>query len=181
MVFIFLLGLLGVFLISTFGNITTTNQQDYTLLKNAVEGAMNDSIDYASKRAGFYFCIDTSLDSLQKDSQGAYIFNTTSDYHVVLNSSYLNEDVSKCQFLVGETKIIKDVFMESFIRRYVNNLNNNKSYKVTIQEVIEYPPKVSVRIDTSNTYNSTESKTYEFNYDSDYNIQNQIDAILEEK
>lgn len=182
MVFIFILGLFGIFLISTFGNITTTNQQDYTLLKNAVEAAMEDSIDRASLRAGFYLCIDNP--NLQKDSNGTYIFNSTNDYHVVLNTNYIassGEDISKCELLNGETKIFKDVFMESFIRRYVNNIHNNKSYKVTIQEVIEYPPKVSVRIDTSTTYNSTESKTYEFNYDSDYDIANRIDAILEDK
>jgi hypothetical protein len=73
------------------------------------------------------------------------------------------------------------VFVESFIRRYANNINNNKSYQITVQEVIEYPPKVSVRIDTLNTYNSVESRTEEFNFNADYNIRNQIDSILEDK
>ena len=55
-VFIFVLGIFGIFLINLFGNITTTNQQDYTLIKNAVEAAMFDSVDMGSYRAGFYLC-----------------------------------------------------------------------------------------------------------------------------
>ena len=34
------------------------------------------------------------------------------------------------------------------VRRFAEDVNNNKSYRVTVQEVIEYPPKVSIRIDT---------------------------------
>lgn len=180
--FIFLLGLFGLFLINTFGVIITTNQQDYTLIKNAVEAAMNDSIDRASKKVGFYLCLDVDPNSLSKDKNGAYMFNSKNDYHIVLRTSHLsNESIQNCDLLTGETKIFKDVFIESFLRRFANNINNNKSYKVTIQEVIEYPPKVSVRVDTYNTYNSVESKTYDFNYNSDYSIRNQIDSILEEK
>lgn len=184
-VFIFLLGLFGVVLINTFGIITTTNQQDYTLVKNAVEAAMNDSIDWASYRAGFYLC------PKEASSEGQKVFNNKNDYEIVLNSDITcsvkscDEETQKpidCDGpLMGEFKINKDVFTESFIRRFANNINNNKSYQVTIKEVIEYPPKVSVRIDTLNTYNSVESQTEEFNLNPDYSIRNQIDAILEEK
>ena len=178
-VFIFVLGLFGIFLINLFGNVTTTNQQDYTLIKNAVEAAMYDSVDIASFRAGFYLCPKT------KNTDGKYVFNNKSDYTIVLNSTRLtNEEITKytneCEFLLGKKKINKEVFIESFIRRYTNNINNNKSYKVTIQEVIEYPPKVSVRIDTFNTYGSSESTTLEYD-EGDFNIRNQIDAIFEEK
>ena len=181
-VFIFALGLLGIFLINTFGVITTTNQQDYTLLKNSVEAAMNDAIDWYSYRAGFYLCIDNgSIDKSVKPIK----FSSKNDYHIVLNTPYNRsnhvQSVQGCDFLEGEVKINQDVFVESFVRRYANNINNNKSYQVTIQEVIEYPPKVSVRIDALNTYNSVESRTKEFNYNYDYNIRNQIDSILEEK
>ena len=182
-VFIFVLGLFGVFLINTFGIITTTNQQDYTLVKNAVEAAMNDSIDWASYRAGFYLCTDNA-DELKK-------FNNKDEYKIILNSDLIthegetitdkNAPDSKCSLLIGEFKLNKDVFVESFVRRFANNIMNNKSYQVTIKEVIEYPPKVSVRIDTLNTYDEVESQTEEFNLNADYSIRNQIDAILEEK
>ncbi len=177
-VFIFILGIFGIFLINLFGVITTTNQQDYTLIKNSVEAAMNDSIDYASYKSGFYLCVDN--ENLEHDSDGRIVFNSKKDYHLVLNRPNILEDVSNCNFLEGEIKLNEDVFVESFLRRFANNINNNKSYEVTIAEVIEYPPKVSVRIDTYNTYGSSGSTTQEFDM-GDFNIRNQIDAIFEEK
>ena len=169
-------------MLNTFGVITTTNQQDYTLVKNAVEAAMDDAIDWESYRAGFYLCIHDNVDQ----TTSPIIFNSKNDYHIVLNSTYNKaynvESLAGCNLLLGEIKLNKDVFVESFIRRYANNINNNKSYQVTIQEVIEYPPKVSVRIDTFNSYNSTQSKTLEFDMsEGGYDIRNQIDSILEEK
>ena len=174
-VFIFIMGIIGIVLINIFGNITTTNQQDYTLIKNTVEASMYDAIDRASYRAGFYLC--TNLD---KEQNGIYNFNSTSDYVILLNRNVDTSIYKNCDFLENEIKINKDVFMESFLRRFAENINNNKSYQVTIQEVIEYPPKVSVRIDTFNTYNSSGSTTLEFDV-GDFNIRNQIDAIFEEK
>lgn len=180
-VFIFVLGLFGIFLINTFGVITTTNQQDYTLLKNAVEAAMEDSIDWSSYQAGFYLCLSDTDKSEVKN--GIREFTNKSDYKIELNSynDYIeNLDKSKCTLLKNEIKLNKDAFVESFIRRFANNINNNKSYEITIQEVIEYPPKVSVRIDTFNSYNSSQSTTKEFTF-GDYSIRNQIDSILEYK
>ena len=176
-VFIFVLGIFGIFLINLFGNITTTNQQDYTLIKNAVEAAMDDSIDVASLKGGFYLCYNNT-------TSNPVTFNSKDDYQIILNHNVnleaLKNTYDKCDFLEGEVKINKEVFVESFIRRFANNINNNKSYKVTIQEVIEYPPKVSVRIDTFNTYGASESQILEFS-EGNFSIENQIDAILEEK
>ncbi len=176
-VFIFVLGIVGIVLISIFGNITTTNQQDYTLIKNTVEAAMYDAIDIASYRAGFYLCTN-------KESTGTMTFENKGEYDILLNANIdtnaLNRQYKKCDFLVGEVKLKADVFAESFLRRFSNNINNNKSYQITIQEVIEYPPKVSVRVDTYNTYNSNDATVYEFN-EGDFAIRNQIDAIFEGK
>ena len=180
-VFIFIMGIVGVILINIFGNITTTNQQDYTLIKNTVEAAMFDSIDKASYRAGFYLCIKPGVDITRETVE----FTSKNNYDLVLNTTNLNIDsvsknYSRCDYLVGEVKLNADVFVESFLRRFAESVNNNKSYQVTIQEVIEYPPKVSVRIDTYNTYNSTGSTTLEFD-EGDFNIRNQVDAIFEER
>ena len=184
-VFIFIMGIIGIVLINIFGNITTTNQQDYTLMKNITEAAMHDAIDYASYKSGFYLCITNS--GLTKDkTTGVYQFNSTNDYKIVRNRSGVEldlKDVSDdkmCDFLQGEYIINRDVFVESLLRRFSENINNNKSYEITIQNVIEYPPKVSVRIDTYNTYNSSQSNDPNFNK-GDFQIRNQIDAILEEK
>ena len=177
-VFIFAMGFVGIILINIFGNITTTNQQDYTLIKNTVEAAMYDSIDRASYRAGFYLCIKPGVN---KTATGQYTFSSKNDYDIILNRNVGQlSDYAKCDFLLGEVKLNADVFVESFLRRLTENINNNKSYQVTVQEVIEYPPKVSVRIDTYNTYNSSGSNTLEFD-EGDFNIRNQVDPIFEEK
>lgn len=173
-VFLFIMGLFGLFLINTFGVITTTNQQDYTLLKNATEAAMMDSVDYASYRSGFYLCIDNPTVS---GSVSPKNFTSGDDYHILHNIEGVN--ATGCEYLVGEYKLNKDVFAESFIRRFAANINNNKSYQITIQEIVEYPPKVSVKIDTYNTYDSTESTTTTYST-GDYGIRNQIDSIIEE-
>ena len=180
-VFIFIMGIVGIVLINIFGNITTTNQQDYTLIKNTTEAAMNDAIDYASLRGGFYLC--TNIEK----TNGVYTFNKKTDYEIVRNIygreaqlESIKKKYNNCQLLTGETIINKDVFVESFLRRLAEDINNNKSYEVTVQEVIEYPPKVSIRIDTYNTYNSTGSTTLDFTT-GDFDIRNQIDAIFEEK
>lgn len=178
--FIFAMGAIGIILINLFGNITTTNQQDYTLLKNTVEASMYDSIDKASYRAGFYLCYNANA---SVNSTNQMQFNSKNDYEILLNNNITEEKLkkySKCDYLVGEVKINADVFTESFLRRFSENLNNNKNYQITIQEVIEYPPKVSVRIDTYNTYNTSGSTVVEFT-EGDFNIRNQIDAIFEKK
>ena len=176
--FVFAMGMVGIVLINIFGNITTTNQQDYTLIKNTVEASMYDAIDKASYRAGFYLCTNK-----QADQNGLIVYDNKNEYEIILNHNVnpttLNT-YSKCDYLLGEVKLNSDVFVESFLRRFAENVNNNKSYRVTIQEVIEYPPKVSVRIDTYDTYNSMGSTTLEFK-EGDFNIRNQIDAIFEEK
>ena len=174
-VMIFGLGIVGIVLINIFGNITTTNQQDYTLIKNTVEASMYDAIDIASYRAGFYLCPNKATTNSKKQ----LVFEKD-DYEIVLNRNIDKKKIAKCDLLVGEVKLNKDVFVESFLRRFSESVNNNKSYQVTIQEVIEYPPKVSIRIDTYNTYNSTGSTTLEFD-EGDFAIRNQVDAIFESK
>lgn len=175
-VMIFGLGIVGIVLINIFGNITTTNQQDYTLIKNTVEASMYDAIDVASYRTGFYLCVD---DSVTKN-QNKQLVLEKGNYEIVLNRNVNQNIIANCNLLIGEVKLNKDVFVESFLRRFSENVNNNKSYQVTIQEVIEYPPKVSIRIDTYNTYNSSGSTTLEFN-EGDFAIRNQVDAIFESK
>lgn len=180
-VFIFIMGIVGIVLISIFGNITTTNQQDYTLIKNETEAAMNDAIDWASYRGGFYLCFENNV---SKNSNGQYQFQSKDDYRIVRNiygkTLNLTDVRGKCDYLQGEIIINQDVFVESFLRRLSENINNNKSYRVTVQDVIEYPPKASIRIDTFNTYNSSISETVEFS-EGNFTIRNQVDAILEDK
>ncbi|MBQ8471956.1 MAG: hypothetical protein IJ501_00465 [Bacilli bacterium] len=174
--FVFFMGIVVIILINIFGNITTTNQQDYTLIKNTVEASMYDAIDKASYRAGFYLCTNEV-----QNANGVIEFSNKNKYDIILlNNIEKINSYRNCDYLLGEVKLNADVFVESFLRRFAENVNNNKSYRVTVQEVIEYPPKVSVRIDTYNTYNSSGSTTLEFK-EGDFNIRNQVDAIFEEK
>lgn len=76
----------------------------------------------------------------------------------------------------GELKIVKEKFAESFFRRFAASTNiNADSYDVKIYNVIESPPKVSIEI-TSQLGERTI-----FNQEADYNVINELDAILEFK
>ena len=169
------LSLFGVVLVNLFGNITVTDQMNYTSMKNAVEAAMYDSLDIAHYRAGFCLCTNKSKTS------GKWIFSNDDEYKLA-DIEYDSNGKAKCsvagtstcEALYGEYRIKPKTFSESLIRRFSQMVTNNKDYIITIQDIIEYPPKVSVRIvskdqDFSETDNS----------DSGYVISNQIDAIIE--
>lgn len=49
----------------------------------------------------------------------------------------------------GEIKIIKEKFVENFIRRFAESATLNKNYKVNFYSIYEIPPSVSVEIKTS--------------------------------
>ena len=74
----------------------------------------------------------------------------------------------------GETiRIDQEKFVENFIRRFAENASLSNTYKVEIFDINEEPPKVSIRI--SSTEGSKISETIEFD------IVNKIDAIIETK
>lgn len=49
----------------------------------------------------------------------------------------------------GELKIVKEKFVENFIRRFAESATLNKNYKINIYSVYETPPAVSIEIRTS--------------------------------
>lgn len=169
-------GFLGIFLISLFGNITVTNQQDYTLLKKSVEAAMYDSIDELSYRNGFCVCTN------QTKKNNVYTFDDVSQYkiHALSNNECDITGYSFCKKLTGEYMIKEEVFVESFLRRFAENTKGNKYYKVIVQDVIEYPPKVSVEVKTYENYGMSDSTVATFD-ESDFKISNKIDSIIEYK
>ena len=61
---------------------------------------------------------------------------------------------------------------ESFVRRFAENVNRDRNYKIRILDLNETPPKVSVQIG-SNTVATFAGE--------DFDIVNKIDAILETK
>ena len=121
---IILVGLTGIVFLMLFENVTSSNEQNYYLLREVTEAAMTDSIDIGYYRQ------------------------------------------------TGIIKINKEKFVENFVRRFAENANIQKTYKIKIYDVIETPPKVSLQVSTS---------TYITFTGEDFNIINNIDAILETK
>ena len=70
------------------------------------------------------------------------------------------------------TRINREAFVESFIRRFSQNASLANTYTIEFYDINEYPPKVSIRIKTNET-GAVMNEEYSFN------INNQIDAILE--
>ena len=45
-------------------------------------------------------------------------------------------------------RIDKEKFVESFLRRFADNVDNTRSYKIGFYDINEVPPKVSVKVDS---------------------------------
>lgn len=69
-------------------------------------------------------------------------------------------------------RINREAFVESFIRRFSQNASLANTYVVEFYDINEYPPKVSIRLKTKEG-GAVGDQQYTFN------INNQIDAILE--
>ena len=169
-----ILAFFGIFLISLFGNITVTNQQDYTAMKNTVEAAMYDAIDMGLFRTGF--CVCTNKNKTKVNGIEKWVFESSKDYEIgsLVDGKCVpksNSLMVNCEPVEGEYIINKKVFAESLVRRFAESVKGSNDYQIIIEDVIEYPPKASVNIRSSNTYQSG----------GDYTIDNHIDAILEMK
>lgn len=121
---IILLGIFVIVIMMLVSNLTTTNTQDYYLIKEVTEASMVDAIDYAYYRQS------------------------------------------------GELKINREKFVESFLRRFAENVALS-TYQVDFYGIYESPPKVSVRV-------TTKSASYTVAADpTSFDIINRIDAIFE--
>lgn len=72
----------------------------------------------------------------------------------------------------GVLKIDREKFVENFVRRFAQNANLARDYKIEIYDVNEEPPKVSLLIKSAESTTMTGDI---INFD----IVNRIDAILE--
>lgn len=122
-----ILGLFVITIMMLFNNYTTTNEQDYILIKEATEASLADSIDWTHFRK------------------------------------------------YGEVRIIKEKFVEDFVRRFAETVNINKKYKIGFYDIYEAPPKVSVKV-TTRTDNFTI-----FADTTSVDVVNKLDAVLEIK
>lgn len=49
----------------------------------------------------------------------------------------------------GAIRMDKDKFVESFLRRFADSVDNTRNYRVRIYDINEVPPKVSVKVDSA--------------------------------
>ena len=72
----------------------------------------------------------------------------------------------------GTVKINREKFVENFVRRFAENASLARTYVIEVYDVNEMPPKVSLKVSSTEKGNVTgEIVTFD--------IQNKIDAILE--
>ncbi len=72
----------------------------------------------------------------------------------------------------GEIRIDAEKFIENFYRRFAENANLSRTYKIDIVDINEEPPKVSVRVSSSLNSSIT-------NEIISFDLTNTLDAILE--
>ncbi len=72
----------------------------------------------------------------------------------------------------GILRMDREKFLESFVRRFAENVNRDRNYKIRILDLNETPPKVSVQVGSSTVATFAGE---------DFDIVNKIDAILETK
>lgn len=72
----------------------------------------------------------------------------------------------------GQIRMDKEKFVESFVRRFAQNVTNDRNYDIRIYDINEVPPKVSVKVGSSTSVVFAGES---------FQIKNQIDAILETK
>ena len=118
-------GVLIIGLIFFMQRLTNTSEQNYVLIKETTQAAMEDAFDYASYMAD------------------------------------------------GKTiRINREAFVESFVRRFSQNASLSNTYVIEIYDVNECPPKVSLVV-------KTKEGAVVANQEIEFDITNQIDAILE--
>ncbi len=74
----------------------------------------------------------------------------------------------------GKLKINREKFVENFLRRYAQSASRSRNYKITIYDVNEIPPKVSVSVRSKVVGANNKAQVT-------FDLQNRVDAILEGK
>lgn len=100
----------------------------------------------------------------------------TQDYYALkeVASAALNDSVDYAYYAqTGQIRIIKEVFVENFLRRFSQSVSLTDTYQIDFYDLYESPPKVSVKITTkTSSFVVGEDRT-------DLDVSNSIDLILE--
>lgn len=152
--FFIVVGIFGVVLINFVGNLNTSNEQNYYLLKETTEAAMIDAVDLRAYREGIGYdgiTMDTDPESM----------------HCITG-------------VPGTIRIVKEKFVESLIRRFAENAELSKKYKLTIKDIDECPPKVTIIMTSVQPADFFSAITGDTAYESDETeVKNILTAILE--
>ena len=81
-------------------------------------------------------------------------FTTTSqqDYYLLreVTNASMHEAIDYAHFRrTGEVRIVKEKFVENWIRRFAETVNINREYTIRFFDIYEAPPKVSVMVATA--------------------------------
>jgi hypothetical protein len=126
MYFFATIGMIGIVVINIFGQIVVSNEQNYYLLKEITEAAMFDSVDQNAKRKGIGD--DRPINGWDKES------------------------VHCQEYVPGTIRIFKEKFVENFIRRFAESAELNKKYRIIIHDIDECPPKVTISLIATNSF-----------------------------
>ncbi len=149
-----IIGIIGLFLVNFFSNITVSNEQNYYLLKEITEAAMIDAVDLEAYRSG------VGYDDVNQ-------ITDPSSMHCISG-------------IPGTVRILKEKFVESFVRRFAENAEISKTYTIRFDDIDECPPRVTVTLIAHQTYDFF--SFFEINFESDnVEITNTLSAILEYK
>ena len=100
----------------------------------------------------------------------------TQDYYALkeVASAALNDSVDYAYFAqTGQIRIIKEVFVENFLRRFSQSVSLTDTYQIDFYDLYESPPKVSVKI-------TTKTSNFVIGHDNtNLDVSNSIDLILE--
>lgn len=152
------LGIVGLVLINLFGQIVVSNEQNYYLLKEITEAAMYDAVDLTAYRQG------VGYDGITMETDP--------------------ESMHCMAYQPGTIRIIREKFVENFTRRFAENADLNRNYRIVIHDLDECPPKVSVSLIA--TQNFDFASFFDINFKSGESVNsadivNTITGILESK
>ena len=80
----------------------------------------------------------------------------------------------------GVYRLDKEKFVESFLYRFADSVDNTRGYKVGFYDINEVPPKVSVKVDSMTAF-TVKARGNTSGQDTSENISTSYDAILETK
>lgn len=150
------LGIVGLILINLFGKIVVSNEQNYYLLKEITEASMQDAVDLRAYREGVGY-------------DGVTMTSDPMSMHCV-------------SYQPGTVRIIREKFVESFMMRFANSADLNKNYRIIIHDLDECPPKVSLSLIATESFDYVAFFDLDFSKtDTSADIVNSITGILESK